>query len=448
MLKDFLKVSKIKDLGQVREFAARSSSIKPQIIKTVSGIIEDIRLSGQQALFKYCSKYDGIKAKKLEDIKVCKEEFEKASDSIPLKYPGLVDAIKTAVKNLELYHSFQIKNEPKTWYFKTGKENKKILGQIVRPLERAGLYIPGGRFLYPSSILMSAVPAKIAGVKDIAVCTPPGRDGQISGLLLYIFSMLGIYEVYKIGGAQAIAVLAYGTEDIKKVDKIAGPGNIYVTAAKKLVYGSVGIDSLAGPSEVMVIADKSANPAYIASDLISQAEHDPQSSCLLLSTDEGIAENTIKEICRQVDFISENYKDRFDRETVVKTLKKRCRIFFSQSMGLCIDACNLFAPEHLELMVNDYESILQQIKNAGAIFIGNYSPVAAGDYLCGTNHVIPTAQNARFSSPLGVYDFMKKSSVANYDRQSLESEAGHISVFSDFENLVAHKNSIEIRFKT
>ena len=447
MLQDFLKVNKIKDLKQVSEFAARLSSIKPEIIKTVYGILEDIRVSGQQALFKYCSKYDGIKAKKLEDIKVCKKDFEKASENIPLKYPGLIDAIKTAVKNLEFYHRSQINNEPKTWYVKTGEGNNKILGQIVRPLDRVGLYIPGGRFLYPSSILMSAVPAKIAGVKDIAVCTPPGPDGQVNGLLLYIFSMLGISEVYKIGGAQAIAALAYGTEDIKRVDKIAGPGNIYVTAAKKLVYGNVGIDSLAGPSEVLVIADKNANPAYIASDLLSQAEHDPGSSCILLSTDEGIAENTIKEIYGQVDFISANYKERFDRETVIETLKKQCRIFYSESMNLCIEACNLFAPEHLEIMVNDYESILPQIKNAGAIFIGDFSPVAAGDYLCGTNHVIPTGQNARFSSPLGVYDFIKKSSVANYDRQSLEREAGHISVFSDFENLVAHKNSIEIRFK-
>jgi histidinol dehydrogenase len=447
MLQDFLKVNKINDASQVSGLAARMSCLPPQIIKTVSAIIEDIRLSGQQALFKYCSKYDGVKVQKLEDIKVCEKDFEEASKNIPLKYPGLVDAIKTALKNLEFYHRSQINNEPKTWYVKTGEKNNKILGQIVRPLDRVGLYIPGGRFLYPSSILMSAVPAKIAGVKDIAVCTPPGLHGQINGLLLYIFSMLGIFEVYKIGGAQAIAALAYGTEDIKRVDKIAGPGNIYVTAAKKLVYGNVGIDSLAGPSEVLIIADKSANPAYIAADLLSQAEHDPQSSCILLSTDEGIAENTIKEICRQVDYISENYKERFDRDTVIETLKMHCRIFYSASMNLCIEACNLFAPEHLELMVSNYESILPQIKNAGAIFIGDFSPVAAGDYLCGTNHVIPTGQNARFSSPLGVYDFIKKSSVANYDRQSLESEAGHISVFSDFENLVAHKNSIEIRFK-
>jgi histidinol dehydrogenase len=250
-----------------------------------------------------------------------------------------------------------------------------------------------------------------------------------------------------VGGAQAIAALAYGTESIKRVEKIAGPGNIYVTVAKKLVYGSVGIDSLAGPSEVLIIADESADAAFAAADLLSQAEHDPDAKSILLTTKKDIASETIGQVYLQLNILYEKYPESFNRDMVIRSLKSNCRIFFNPDMEFLIDISNLIAPEHLEIMANDYDKVLSGIKNAGAIFLGNYTPVAVGDYICGTNHVIPTGGNARFSSPLGVYDFCKKSSVAFYDKEYLGKERKYIELLSEFENLLAHNNSIKIRFK-
>jgi histidinol dehydrogenase len=442
---DFLKIIKPQNHRDIESLLKRDVTFSSGIISDVSKIIEDIRDSGDKALFSYCAKFDGTNADSINDIKVSKDAIALAQREVTAGHPELVEAVNIAYKNLVEYHSAQFEKEPKTWFIENSPGRR--IGQISSPISRAGLYIPGGRFIYPSSVLMTAVPAVIAGVKDIVVCTPPQKDGKINKVLLYLFSLLNISEVYMIGGAQAIAALTYGTETIKRVEKIAGPGNIYVTVAKKLVYGSVGIDSLAGPSEVLIIADESADGAFVAADLLSQAEHDPDAKSILLTTDQNLASETISQVYRQLDFLYETYPNSFNRDMVLRSLEKNCRIFLNPDMGFLIDICNLIAPEHLEIMANDYDKVLHGIKNAGAIFLGNYSPVAVGDYICGTNHVIPTGGNSRFSSPLGVYDFCKKSSVAYYDKEYLRKERKYIEVLSEFENLLAHNNSVKIRFK-
>jgi histidinol dehydrogenase len=442
---DFLKIEKPQDLKDIESLLKRDVTFDSGTISDVSRIIGDIKSSGDKALYSYCAKFDGIKAESIDDIKVSQDEIARARKEVTTGYPELVEAIDIAYKNLVEYHSAQFEKEPKTWFIESGPGRK--LGQISNPISRVGLYIPGGRYIYPSSVLMTAVPAAIAGVKDIVVCTPPQKDGKINKVLLYLFSILNISEVYMLGGAQAIAALAYGTETIKRVEKIAGPGNIYVTVAKKLVYGSVGIDSLAGPSEVLIIADGSADAAFVASDLLSQAEHDPDAKSILLTTDPDVASETLRQVYLQLDFLYGKYPNSFNRDMVIRSLEKNCRIFLNPDMDFLIDICNLIAPEHLEIMANDYDKVLSGIKNAGAIFLGNYTPVAVGDYICGTNHVIPTGGNARFSSPLGVYDFCKKSSVAFYDKEHLRKERQYVETLSEFENLLAHNNSVKIRFK-
>ena len=442
---DFLKIERPQNLKDIAGLLKRDVTFNSGIISDVSKIIEDVRNSGDKALFSYCAKFDMIDAKSISDVKVSKDEIACAMAEVTAGYPELVEAIDAAYKNLVEYHSAQFEKEPKAWSIGGGSGRR--LGQISNPITRAGLYIPGGRYIYPSSVLMSAVPAAIAGVKDIVVCTPPQKNGKINKVLLYLFAFLNINEVYMVGGAHAIAALAYGTETIKRVDKIAGPGNIYVTVAKKLVYGSVGIDSLAGPSEVLIIADESADGAFVASDLLSQAEHDPDAKSILLTTEQNLASETISQVYRQLDFLYETYPNSFSRDMVIRSLEKNCRIFLNPDIGFLIDICNLIAPEHLEIMANDFNKVLCGIKNAGAIFLGNYTPVAVGDYICGTNHVIPTGDNARFSSPLGVYDFCKKSSVAFYDKEHLRKERKYIEILSEFENLLAHNNSVKIRFK-
>jgi len=445
MLYDFLTVEKPVSMGEIEGLLKRDPDFGIEVTGAVLKILSDIKTGGDEALLGYCRKYDGINAAGMDDIIVDRDEIEEAGSRVEKKYPEFVESVKAAQKNIIKYHREQFRHEPKTWFvqFTPGKK----LGQILTPLERVGLYVPGGRYLYPSSVLMCAIPAKLVKVGEIVVCTPPQKDGKISDVLLYVFNLLKIYEVYKIGGAQAIGALAYGTESIKKVDKIAGPGNIYVAAAKKLVFGSVGIDSLAGPSEIVIIADGTAKPGYIAADLLAQAEHDPDAGCVLLSCSARLAEKVIAEIYNQLERLKNSYGDRVNLEVMANTLEKKCKVFFNPSIEFLTDACNLIAPEHLEIMVADCSSVLKKIKNAGAIFLGDYSPVAAGDYVCGTNHVIPTGGNARFSSPLGVYDFCKKSSVASYSREILRKEAKHIEAFSDYENLSAHSNSIKIRFE-
>jgi len=441
----FLKIEYPRNIKDIQSWIKKGSEIDSAVFQRAGEIVESIRKNGDSSLIKYCKQFDGINVSNAREFAVGTQELSESLKNVPVEFPDLVGALNESYANLVKYHKTQFKKESSQWFIDPREGTR--LGQIVTPIERVGLYIPGGRYLYPSSVLMSAVPAIIAGVKEIVACTPPQKNGQINDILLYLFAKLGINKVYRIGGAQAIAALAYGTESIEKVDKIVGPGNIYVTAAKKIVFGIVGIDSLAGPSEIAIIADDRSNPVFIAADLLSQSEHDPDARSILLATNKKIAENTITEIYKQTDGLIKIYGSRFNGDLIYESLKKNCRIIVNEDLNFLIEACNIIAPEHLELMVSDYDTVLKSIRNAGAIFLGNYTPVAVGDYICGTNHVIPTGGNARFSSPLGVYDFYKRSSVAFYSQEMLKKERKHIETLSDFENLLAHNNSIKVRFK-
>jgi len=447
---NFLKIEKIENFKRIQLWNRESSKdlfdFNSEILKSVLEIVDEVKKNGDKALLRYCKKFDGAVLKNADDIRVKAEEIEDARKTVHKKYPELVRAINVSYRNIKRYHAAQLKKEPESWFTGDYSEGKR-LGQINRAIERAGLYVPGGRYIYPSSVLMTAIPAIAAGVGEIAVCTPPNRENQISEILLYIFSILGIGEVYKIGGAQAVAALALGTESVRKVDKIVGPGNVYVTSAKRLLYGIVGIDSLAGPSEILIIADSNAEPAYIAADIISQSEHDPDAKSMLLSTSKLLAQKAVDEIYRQLDFFTGTSREVKSRNIIMESLRKNCKIFYNSDINFLIDICNLVAPEHLEIMVSNYNRVFSKVKNAGAIFLGSSTPVAVGDYICGTNHVIPTGGSARFSSPLGVYDFLKKSSVAFYNLDALKKEAKFIKTIADFENLTAHKRSVEIRIK-
>jgi len=440
-----LKIEYPQNIKEIQSWVKRDWEIEFAVFKSAGEIVENVKKNGDSALIKYCKQFDGIEVSDARELAVSTVELSEASKNVPLKFPELVEALNESYTNLVKYHKFQLEKESSQWFINPQKGAR--LGQVITPIERVGLYIPGGRYLYPSSVLMSAVPAILAGVKKIVVCTPPQKNGKINDILLYLFAKLGINKVYRIGGAQAVAALAYGTESIEKVDKIVGPGNIYVTAAKKIVFGAVGIDSLAGPSEITIIADGQSNPSFIAADLLSQSEHDTDAKSILLATNKKIAENTITEIYKQTGELLRLYGSRFNRDLIYESLKKNCRIIVNKDLNFLIEVCNIIAPEHLELMVSDYGTALKSIRNAGAIFLGNYTPVAVGDYICGTNHVIPTGGNARFSSPLGVYDFYKRSSVACYSYDMLKKERKHVETLSDFENLLAHNNSIKVRFK-
>ncbi|MBE3035823.1 MAG: histidinol dehydrogenase [Candidatus Atribacteria bacterium] len=433
------------NIKEIQSWVKRDWEIEFAVFKSAGEIVENVKKNGDSALIKYCKQFDGIEVSDARELAVSTTELSEASKNVPVEFPELVEALNESYTNLVKYHKSQLEKESGQWFINPQKGVR--LGQVVTPIERVGLYIPGGRYLYPSSVLMSAVPAIIAGVKKIVACTPPQKNGKINDILLYLFAKLGINKVYRIGGAQAVAALAYGTESIEKVDKIVGPGNIYVTAAKKIVFGAVGIDSLAGPSEITIIADGQSNPSFIAADLLSQSEHDSDAKSILLATNKKIAENTITEIYKQTGELRRLYGSRFNRDLIYESLKKNCRIIVNKDLNFLIEVCNIIAPEHLELMVSDYGTALKSVRNAGAIFLGSYTPVAVGDYICGTNHVIPTGGNARFSSPLGVYDFYKRSSVACYSYDMLKKERKHIETLSDFENLLAHNNSIKVRFK-
>jgi len=443
---NFLKVEELKELSDIYKWLKkRDSKVSPSIEKKVSKILRKVRIYGDKAIVKLCRKFDGLNIKNIDEIKVKKEEIKEAYKWVLKTYPELVEALDISYKNIKSYHNIQLEKEPDSWVSHPAKGKK--IGQILLPIERVGIYIPGGRYIYPSSVLMTVVPAAVAGVKEITMCTPPGKDGNISKILLYLCARLGVSGVYKIGGAQAIAVMAYGTDSIKKVDKIVGPGNVYVTTAKKNVFGVVGIDSLAGPSEIVILADYSANPDFIAADLISQAEHDPDSRSILLSTNEDIAKKVIGKIYKQLGNLEKDYSSRANIKIILESLKRNCKIIYNKDKNFIIEICNRIAPEHLEIMMKDADDILKDIKNAGAIFIGDYTPTAVGDYIGGTNHVIPTNGCARFSSPLGVYDFYKRSSILSYDYKMLEKERKYIEILSDFEKLAAHRNSIKVRFK-
>ena len=398
--------------------------------QSVREILDDVRERRDQALFEYTEKFDGawISA---DNILVTEEEIREAYREVD---PELVEIIRRSLHNIRTYHE---KQRQYSWF--DSRPDGTILGQKVTPLARVGVYVPGGKAAYPSSVLMNIAPAKVAGVDEIIMTTPPGKDGKVTATTLVAANEAGADRIYKAGGAQAIAALAFGTESIPKVDKIVGPGNIYVALAKKSVYGHVSIDSVAGPSEILVLADETANPRYVAADLLSQAEHDELASAILVTTSEALA----KEVS--------DWTDRFIRELsrgeiIRKSLDNYGHILLADTLEDAIDAANEIASEHMEIVTADPFEVMTKIRNAGAIFIGEYSSEPLGDYFAGPNHVLPTNGTAKFFSPLSVDDFIKKSSIISYSRDALEKVHTDIEKFAEAEHLTAHANSIKVRF--
>ncbi len=397
----------------------------------VNAIIGDVKAKGDAAVFDYTARFDGF-ALNADNIVVTKEEIDQAYKEID---PGLVEVIRKALANIRDYHAKQKRN---SWFDAMPKGT--ILGQKITPIAKVGVYVPGGKAAYPSSLLMNVIPAKVAGVERIIMCTPPGKDGNIYCGTLVAANEAGVDVIYKAGGAQAIAAMAYGTESIPKVDKIVGPGNIYVALAKKAVYGQVGIDSIAGPSEILVLADETANPRYVAADLLSQAEHDELASAILVTTSTELA----KKVSDETElFIKELSRG----EIITRSLENYGYILIAKDMDEALDIANEIASEHLEIVTKDPFQTMTKIKNAGAIFLGEYSSEPLGDYFAGPNHVIPTNGTAKFFSPLEVDDFIKKSSIVCYSREALEEIHEDIEKFAEAEGLTAHANSIKVRFE-
>ncbi len=405
----------------------RAENISPEIMNTVAEVIANVRKEGDAALFEYTEKFDKVK---LDSLYVSEEEKEELIKKVPAE---LRLAIDEAAENIYAFHAKQKQNSWMT------TEGGKIMGQLVKPLERVGLYVPGGTAAYPSSVLMNAIPAKVAGVEKITMVTPPKSEG-INPAVIYAAKVAGITDIVKVGGAQAVAALAYGTESVARVDKIVGPGNIFVAMAKKLVFGAVDIDMIAGPSEVLVIADERANPAYVAADLMSQAEHDPMAASILITTSKALADEVIKEI--------EIQKATLERSDIIsRSLDAFGSIIVVDTLFEAAELSNKIAPEHLELSVANPFELLSLIKNAGSIFLGDNAPEPLGDYFAGPNHVLPTNGTARFSSALGVDSFIKKSSYLYYSEAELRAIGEKVITFANAEGLSAHANSIKQRMK-
>ena len=404
-----------KDVDLEKELA-RSQFSYDDVNETVESILKDVRARGDKALIEYTEKFDGVK---LENLEVTEEEIKKAFDTIDKE---LLEVIQYSHDNIKKFHEKQVRND-----FLIRQENGVVLGQIINPVEKVGLYVPGGTAAYPSTVLMNAVPAKIAGCKEIVMVTPPTKDGSILPSLLVAAKISGVDRIFKVGGAQSIAALSYGTETIPKVYKIGGPGNIYVAMAKKMVYGEVSIDMIAGPSEVLIIADESANPVHTAADLLSQAEHDKLAASILVTTSQKLADEVAVEVEKQLKELP--------REVIV------------ENMDEAVFVSNFIAPEHLELAVDNPFELLPRIKNAGSIFMGHNTPEPIGDYLAGPNHTLPTSGTAKFSSPLSVDDFIKKSSFIYYSKQGLEEVKDKVIKFAENEGLTAHARSVSKRFE-
>lgn len=409
----------------------RSPNHYGEFIDRVNDIIDNVRTNGDAAIFDYTKRFDGAEIN-ASNIRVTKEEIEEAYTLVD---PELIDVIRKALVNIREYHE---KQRQYSWF--DSKPNGTMLGQKVTPLATTGVYVPGGKAVYPSSVLMNVIPAKVAGVKKIVMVTPPGKDGKVNPNTLVAANEAGADEIYKVGGAQAIAALAFGTESIPKVDKIVGPGNIYVALAKKSVYGYVSIDSIAGPSEILVLADETANPRYVAADLLSQAEHDELASAILVTTSKELADAVSVEVDK---FIAELSR----KEIMSKSVENYGYILVAESMQDAIDAANDIASEHLEIMTKNPFEVMTKIQNAGAIFIGEYSSEPLGDYFAGPNHILPTNGTAKFFGPLSVDDFVKKSSIIYYSREALEPIHKDIIKFAKSEQLTAHANSIKVRFE-
>lgn len=418
------------DEAKFKDVISRPLFRDEAVAKAVSEIVEEVRNKGDRALIEYTKKFDGVNLSG-EGLAVTGEECKEATAEVSQEF---LAALRTAKRNI---FSFHRKKLSKSWsYSKDGI----VLGQLILPISRVGIYVPGGQAAYPSTVLMNAIPPLVAGVSEIAMCVPAQKSGKINPFTLAAAAEVGIEEIYKAGGAQAIAAMAYGTESIRRVDKICGPGNIYVTLAKKMVMGEVGIDMLAGPSEVLVLADEEASPRFIAADMLSQAEHDPRASAFLVTDSEELAEEVKLELEQQVRELERS-------EIARQSLQENGRIFILDSMEIAIKLVNALAPEHLELAVAKPRRLLSGIRNAGAIFLGTYTPEAVGDYIAGPNHVLPTAGTARFSSPLNPDDFVKKSSVIFYSKESLNRAAQHIARLAEAEGLEAHARSVSIRLE-
>lgn len=415
----------------LEDLLKRSPNNYDQYADSVNEILSNVKENGDKAIFDYTKKFDGADIN-AENILVTKEEIQEAYDSLENK--ELVDIIRKSLNNIKVYHE---KQKQYSWF--DSKPDGSLLGQKVTPIARVGVYVPGGKAAYPSSVLMNVIPAKVAGVEEIVMVTPPGKDGKVNPNTLIAANEAGVDKIYKVGGAQAIGALAYGTESIKKVDKIVGPGNIFVALAKKAVFGFVSIDSIAGPSEILVLADETANPKYVAADLLSQAEHDELASAILVTTSEELANEVSKWVDKFVKELSRT-------EIMEKSLENYGYILVAETMDDAIDAANEIASEHLEILTKNPFDTMTRVKNAGAMFLGEYSSEPLGDYFAGPNHVLPTNGTAKFFSPLSVDDFIKKSSIISFSREALEPMSQDIQKFAKTEGLTAHANSIKVRF--
>lgn len=430
-----MKITKLNESTKkniLNDLLKRSPNNYGEFTKTVEDIVNNVRENGDKAVFEYTKKFDGVTLS-ADNIIVTDEEIQEAYAEI--EKDGLVEVIRRAKKNITEYHE---KQRQYSWF--DSKPDGSILGQKVTALSKAGVYVPGGKAAYPSSVLMNIIPAKVAGVEKIVMTTPPGKDGKVNPGTLVAAKEAGVDVIYKVGGAQAIAALAFGTETIPKVDKIVGPGNIFVALAKKAVYGFVSIDSIAGPSEILVLADETANPRYVAADMLSQAEHDEMASAILVTTSEELASKVDEEIKGFVSVLSR-------KEIIQKSLDTYGHILIADNMDDAIDAVNEIASEHLEIVTKDPFNTMTKVKNAGAIFLGEYSSEPLGDYFAGPNHVLPTNGTAKFFSALSVDDFIKKSSIISFSKEALDPMHEDIIQFAEAERLTAHANSIRVRFE-
>ncbi|HIT42841.1 MAG TPA: histidinol dehydrogenase [Candidatus Caccovicinus merdipullorum] len=402
-----------------------------QYADTVQQIVDDVKMRRDQALFEYTEKFDHAKMD-ASTIRVTEEEIQEAMDKVD---PSLLSVMKKSMENIRDHHSRQVRQ---SWF--SSRPDGTILGQKITALESVGVYVPGGKAAYPSTVLMNIIPAEVAGVERIVMVTPPGADGKVNPVTLTAAHLAGATEVYKVGGAQAIAALAFGTQSVPRVNKIVGPGNIFVALAKKAVYGHVSIDSIAGPSEILVIADETANPRYVAADLLSQAEHDELASAILVTTSMELAQAVSKEVDQFLETLSR-------RAILEKSLENYGYILVTDTLDEAIQTANEIASEHLEIATKNPFEVMTKIRNAGAIFIGEYSSEPLGDYFAGPNHVLPTNGTAKFFSPLGVDDFIKKSSIIYYSKDALRKAHRDIEAFAQSEQLTAHANSIRVRFE-
>ena len=409
----------------------RSPNSYGEYEKSVGDILDKVKTQGDKALFEFTKKFDKFDLN-ADNIRVTEQEIRQAYDSFDRE---LLEIIRTSKENIRKFHQRQLQN---SWF--TSEADGTFLGQKVTPIQKAGVYVPGGKAAYPSSVLMNIIPAKVAGVEKIVMTTPCSSEGVVNPAVLVAANEAGADEIYKVGGAQAIGALAFGTESIPKVDKIVGPGNIYVALAKKAVYGHVNIDSVAGPSEILIIADKTANPRYVAADLLSQAEHDELASAILITTDSELA----RQVSEQVDIFT-NQLDR--KEIIQKSLNNFGYILIAEDLDEAIETANAIASEHLEIVTENPFEVMTKIRNAGAIFLGENSCESLGDYYAGPNHVLPTNGTARFFSPLSVDDFIKKSSVIYYSRNALQSAYKNVEKFAKAERLTAHANAVTVRFE-